>query len=197
MSRTRSPEGKPSYEEDRERSGGDRASFNNANPEVAQNGDAKIVEASKENGAREGRSREDSEPRRQTNGDAAEQRSPRYSMKEESQMSGSPAARRDTNYNDEEPEDRRGRRRGSRSASPRGQRRSRSNERRDDGPFTQVFVTGYNPREVRKEELEDFFSNKGAFQIVDVVMKSRFAFVEFKVPEDAVEAVRQLHRTEF
>ena len=37
----------------------------------------------------------------------------------------------------------------------------------------------------------------GGADIREVVMKSRFAFIEFKNPEDAAVAVRELDRTEF
>ena len=184
-----SREGKRAFEEDAYRN-------SEINPEAVPARDDKNENGhqAKENGVR---SRDGSEPRRQSIG-AAGERSPRYSSKGGSagRMSGSPA-RRDSAINGEEVEDRRGRRRGSRSGSPRARRsRDRSGDKRDDGPFTQVFVTGY-PRTTRRDDLHDLFSFKGEFGIVDVVMKSRFAFVEFKRPEDAAEAVRQLHRTDF
>jgi len=192
----------PSYEDERERSG-DRTSFN-GNPEITQTSEAKIVrgvengyEPAKEivNGVAYG------SERLLTNGDAADLKSPRYisrsSERRSARISGSPPQRRESGFP--------GRRRGSRSPSagsrprrsPRS--RSRSGERkkpREDGPFTQVYVTGYSSRDTRREELERYFARDGV-QIVDVVMKSRFAFIEFKKPEDAAEAVRTLDRSDF
>lgn len=63
------------------------------------------------------------------------------------------------------------------------------------GPYTQVYVTGFS-RSSRREDLERHFARGGA-DIREVVMKSRFAFIEFKRPEDAAVAVRELDRTEF
>lgn len=65
---------------------------------------------------------------------------------------------------------------------------------RDQGPYTQVYVTGFS-RSSRREDLERHFSRGAAVR--EVVMKSRFAFIEFNKPEDAAIAVKELDRTEF
>jgi len=142
-------------------------------------------------------------------------------------MSRSPGPRKDSGLNDGEAEDKRGRRRGSHSQSPggssprrqrsprsprdysdRGERNNNRPQRRGDsgsqerggdrgdlGPYTQVYVTGFS-RSSRREDLERHFARNGA-DIREVVMKSRFAFIEFNKPEDAAVAVRELDRTDF
>lgn len=53
-------------------------------------------------------------------------------------------------------------------------------------------MTGFS-RSVRREDLHNFFS-RVAGEIREVHVKSKFAFVEYKRPEDAAEAVRMLDR---
>ena len=151
--------------------------------------------------------------------------SPRYSSERRSErMSRSPGPRKNSGgYGDMEPEDRRYRRRGSRSNSPRDgssprrmrsprsprdnyrqprRRGSGSHERggeRDLGPYTNVYVTNF-PRAARREDLEAHFARDGA-EIRNIVMKINskyaYAFIEFKRPEDAAMAVKDLDKTEF
>ena len=151
--------------------------------------------------------------------------SPRYSSERRSErMSRSPGPRKNSGgYGDMEPEDRRYRRRGSRSNSPRDgssprrmrsprsprdnyrpprRRGSGSQERggeRDLGPYTNVYVTNF-PRAARREDLEAHFARDDA-EIRNIVMKINskyaYAFIEFKRPEDAAMAVKDLDKTEF
>eukprot|EP00170_Pyropia_yezoensis_P007315 contig_29950_g7337 len=55
---------------------------------------------------------------------------------------------------------------------------------------TRIFV-GNLSRHVRTRELEDMFRRYG--RVVDVDIKTDFAFVEMSDPRDADEAVYQLH----
>ena len=120
------------YEEDREVSG-DRVSYQggNENPEITERADAlrepETNAPVRENGdagePAEAGSHGGSPQRREENGDMAAEhkQSPRYSSERRSErMSRSPGPRRNSGFNDAEPEDRRGRRRGSGSASPAG-----------------------------------------------------------------------------
>jgi RNA recognition motif-containing protein len=56
-------------------------------------------------------------------------------------------------------------------------------------------VTGFS-RQSRREDIESHFS-RGRDCIQHVIMKSRFAFIDFKYPEDAAEAVASLDNSEF
>mgnify|MGYP003912464061 CR=1 FL=1 len=58
-----------------------------------------------------------------------------------------------------------------------------------------MYVTGFS-RQSRREDLERYFARGGA-DIREVVMKSRFAFIEFRRAEDAAIAVRELDKTDF
>lgn len=70
-------------------------------------------------------------------------------------------------------------------------------DHRDQGPYTQVYVTNF-PRTSRREDLERHFSRGcGGAEIREVVMKSRFAFIDFRRPEDAAMAVNELDKSEF
>lgn len=157
------------------------------------------------------RSRGGSPARQAENGRAEEQKSPRYSSAERrsERMSQSPYNnRRDSNVEQGDAEDRegRGRRRGSRSGSPvgspRAARQSRSprggradsrdrdgrRDRESGGETCSVYVTGFS-RSARREDLHAYFARVGG-EIRDVHVKSKFAFVEYKLPADAAEAVR-------
>jgi len=84
-----------------------------------------------------------------------------------------------------------------RSRSPPRRRRSRS-PRRDRRPpvdnpdFTQVYVNGVS-RTTTADDLEQLFEKCGA--IKDIVMKNKYAFIDFKSHDDAVEAVRTYNKT--
>ena len=56
-------------------------------------------------------------------------------------------------------------------------------------------MTGFS-RSSRQEDLKFFFS-RGRDLVQEVIMKSRFAFIEFKRPDDAQAAVAELDNTEF
>lgn len=206
---------------------GDRASFNENPEvaERAENGNDRApendYELARDNGeprenADQERSRGGSPARQAENGRAEEQKSPRYSSAERrsDRFSQSPYNnRRDSGVEqgDAEDRERHGRRRGSRSGSPggsRGARHSRSprdrradsrdrgrHGDRDGGETCSVYVTGFS-RSARREDLHNYFSRVGG-EIRDVHVKSKFAFVEYKQPADAAEAVRQLDRTDF
>ena len=84
-----------------------------------------------------------------------------------------------------------------RSRSPPRRRRSRSprRERRppvDNPNFTQVYVNGI-PRTTTVDDLEQLFEKCGAIR--DIVMKNKYAFIDFKNHDDAVEAVQTYNKT--
>ena len=58
-----------------------------------------------------------------------------------------------------------------------------------------MYVTGFS-RTSRREDIEAHFS-RGRDNIQHVIMKSRFAFIDFRNPEDAAEAVTRLDNSEF
>ena len=62
-----------------------------------------------------------------------------------------------------------------------------------------MYVTNF-PRAARREDLEAHFARDGA-EIRNIVMKINskyaYAFIEFKRPEDAAMAVKELDKTEF
>jgi polyadenylate-binding protein len=71
----------------------------------------------------------------------------------------------------------------SRSRSPqRGGERSRS--------FTQIYVNGIS-RYCTKEDIDKAFGEWGTIR--SVVIKQRYAFIDYKHPEDAAEAVKQMN----
>lgn len=57
-----------------------------------------------------------------------------------------------------------------------------------------MYVTGF-PRGVRDEDLDRAFGDIGA--IKDIIMKGKYAFVEFKHHDDAVAAISELNKTDF
>ena len=69
------------------------------------------------------------------------------------------------------------------------------NDDREQMPFTQVYVTGFS-RQSRRDDLLAHFNREGSVTR-DIVMKSRFAFIDFKRHEDAAVAVRDLDRSIF
>lgn len=163
--------------------------------------------------AEEDRSQRGDDRSLRENGHAEEHKSPRYSASDRGGPDYGSPPRRGSNDYPEDDEEKRHRRRGSRSGShgsrgrrsnsrsPRGgagprQRRDDSRElERDSGPFTQVYVTGFS-RSSRRQDIQEFFA-RGRDVIHEVIMKSRFAFVEFKTPDSALAAVNELHGAEF
>lgn len=57
-------------------------------------------------------------------------------------------------------------------------------------------MTGFS-RASRREDLERHFAKATNGEIREVVMKSRFAFIDFRRPEDAAVAVNDLDKSEF
>jgi len=57
-------------------------------------------------------------------------------------------------------------------------------------------VTGYS-RSSRRDDIERHFALGTPDAVSGIVMYSRFAFIDFKSPENALNAVTQLDGTEF
>lgn len=62
----------------------------------------------------------------------------------------------------------------------------------DDGPFHQVYVTGYS-HSCNEDDLRQHFGQMGT--IKEILMKRGFSFVEYKYPEHAAAAVKNLDRS--
>ena len=84
---------------------------------------------------------------------------------------------------------------GSRSPRP-GRGRSDSRDRRmspgdkQEDSFTQIYVAGIS-RTTTADELEKLFEPCG--QIRDIIMKNKYAFIDFKDHRDAVDAIKRLN----
>ena len=61
--------------------------------------------------------------------------------------------------------------------------------------MNQIYVGGF-PSSTRRDDLQRHFSSNGA-QVHEVIMKKKFAFIEFKRPEEAAQAVKDFDRTQF
>ena len=82
---------------------------------------------------------------------------------------------------------------GSRSPRRRSDSRSRgrmSPREKTEEAFTQVYVAGIS-RSTTAKDLEEVFEVCG--QINEIVMKNKYAFIDFKSHADAVDAVKNLH----
>ena len=62
----------------------------------------------------------------------------------------------------------------------------------DDPEFTQVYVAGIS-RSTTADDLEKIFDTCGAIR--DIVMKNKYAFIDFKNHEDAVDAINRFNKT--
>ena len=57
-----------------------------------------------------------------------------------------------------------------------------------------MYVTGF-PRGVRDDDLDRVFGDIGPLK--DIIMKGKYAFVEYQNHEDAVAAVKELNKIDF
>jgi len=75
------------------------------------------------------------------------------------------------------------------SRDDRSQSSRRGAAAENDASFTQLYVAGIS-RSVRSESLRRFFEQVG--EVTDIVIKSKYAFINFKRHEDAVIAIKEL-----
>lgn len=96
----------------------------------------------------------------------------------------------------------------SRSGSPKGSYKARGRHSRSrsaeggrdankrayspdaDAPYTQIYVSGIT-RNCREDDIRRAFAEFGAIR--DIVMKPRYAFIDFKYPQDAAVAVTKMN----
>ena len=62
----------------------------------------------------------------------------------------------------------------------------------DNPNFTQVYVNGIS-RSTSADDLEQLFEKCGSIR--DIVIKNKYAFIDFKNHDDAVEAVKTYDKT--
>jgi len=70
--------------------------------------------------------------------------------------------------------------------------RSASREKRDGRENTQIYVAGIN-RSVREEDLREPFEKFGPIR--SVIMKGKYAFIDYRESKDALEAVQKMNGT--
>ena len=89
-----------------------------------------------------------------------------------------------------------GRSESERSRSPRGRRSPRRSPPRrratDNADFTQIYVAGIS-QSTSADDIEKLFDKCG--QIKDIVMKNKYAFIDFNNHDDAVDAISRYNRT--
>lgn len=60
----------------------------------------------------------------------------------------------------------------------------------DDAAFTQIYVNGIS-RNITADDLEKVFETCGPIR--DIVMKNKYAFIDFKSNADAADAIKKFH----